>query len=52
MGATAPFTQVTHEAAAEALTLRQDTIHLIDAGSGNEDATDRKEGPSSESNPK
>ena len=40
------------EAAAEALTLRQDTIHLIDAGSGNEDAHDRKEGPSSESNPK
>src|SRR3989440_6105414 len=40
------------EAAAEALTLRQDTIHLINAGSGNEDANDRKEGPSSESNPK
>ncbi len=40
------------EAAAEALTLRRDTIHLIDAGGGNEDTNDRKEGPSSESNPK
>ncbi len=40
------------EAAAEALTLRRDTIHLVDAGGGNEDAKDRKEGPSSESNPK
>ncbi len=40
------------EAAAEALTLRRDTIHLIDAGGGNEDTNDRKERPSSESNPK
>ncbi len=45
MGATAPFIQVTHEAAAEALTLRRDTIYLIDAD-------DKKEGPSSEDNPK
>ena len=40
------------EAAAEALTLRRDTIHLIDADGGNQDANARKEGPSSESNPK
>ncbi len=40
------------EACAEALTLRRDTIHLIDAGGGNESTNDRKEEPSSESNPK
>jgi len=40
------------EAAAEALTLRRDTIHLIDADGGNQDVKARQEGPSSESNPK
>jgi hypothetical protein len=35
------------EAAAEALALRRDTIHLIDADGGNQDAKARKEGPSS-----
>jgi hypothetical protein len=45
MGATAPFTQVTHEAATEALTLRRDTISLIDADN-------KKERPSSEDHPK
>jgi hypothetical protein len=40
------------EAAAEALTLRRDTIHLIDADGGNPDAKARKEGLSSESHPK
>jgi hypothetical protein len=38
-------------AAAEALTLRRDTIHLIDADGGNQDANARKEEPSAESNP-
>jgi hypothetical protein len=40
------------EAAAEALTLRRDTIHLIDADGGNQDAKARQEGLSSESHPK